>query len=280
MTVLSVIVPFSRPKFFSNVIENFKRQNYIDKKLIVVENGLGIGHFKNSGCTVLSSDEHHAFAKNEAISWMKKNGGGWWVTMDDDDYYGPEYLTEVAQNIGKGDVLGKNGRFIADEERTLLLCSPENQQQQSVLGATLAARSEISCELKPVTHDDGLFTQDMRDLGCIIYATSKYNFVHRRYKNISTSWSIDIDVMAQIALDSGFDVLQWDGFPLDIINGKSDISGFNYVKTDYSVFINTIQQNNSFQEFIKNHDIILNDFEKKLLHNTASWEEISWKQHF
>lgn len=267
---LNVIVPFSRPIFFNNVIQNFKSQNYQNKRLIVVENGDGIGFFKDTGCIVLSSDCHHAHAKNEAISWLKKDGGGWWVTMDDDDYYGPEYLTEISNNLKNGNVLGKFGRFFGNEENTFLILGHENQIESMVLGATLTARAEESCELIPVTHDDLLFTNKMIELGGTVYATSKNNFIHKRYKNIQTSWNINVELMAQCMLDSGLKIIKWNYCPLDIVNGLSKISNYIELQNDFSIFVDYIKSDNSFIDFIKDNGGNPSESALKQLHNITS----------
>ena len=232
--MITVIVPFSRPQFFDNVVENFQRQTYPDKKLIVVENGEGIGYFQDLGCIVLTSGRHHALAKNEAINWMKRHDGGWWVTMDDDDYYGPHYLAEVAENTSKADVLGKRDRFFSDTKSLFLMERRERIDSVGLLGATLAARSEDSCELKKETHDDMLFVDDMAAQGAKIRATSKFHFIHYRYPGVLTSLRLDAREIAQNALDAGYRVLEWDTIPLDIVNEVDKIEGFTEVKLDRS----------------------------------------------
>lgn len=265
---LSVIVPFSRPYFFQNVINNFNRQSFKNKRLIIVENGNGIGSFKNTDCILLSSDEHQSYAKNEGIDWVKKNGGGWWVTMDDDDYYGPEYLTEIANNTKNGNVIGKHGRFFGNEDYTFLMLAPENQPQQSVLGATIAARSEDSCEFKKFVNDDRLFCEDMLAKGSIVYATSKYNFVHKRYKHVKTTLDIGVDIIAQGALDSGYSVLRWEGFPESIINKQSEIIDYVELDLELSVLFNSIPKTGmSFVDFIKSNGIIPSNSAIEQLHN-------------
>jgi GT2 family glycosyltransferase len=43
LPTLNVIVPFSRPQNIVNVLNNFHRQTYYNKKLIIVENGEATG---------------------------------------------------------------------------------------------------------------------------------------------------------------------------------------------------------------------------------------------
>ena len=110
-----VIVPFSKPEFLENVKRNFVQQKHYNKKLIVVENGKGIGTCKKHGFepdVLLTSDAHQSWARNEAINWVKAHGGGLCANFDDDDYYGPEYLSELHQNRGKANIIGKYDFYI------------------------------------------------------------------------------------------------------------------------------------------------------------------------
>lgn len=255
--MISVVVPFSRPQFLHNVIDNFNRQTHQDKRLIVVENGAGTGCFGGLDCTILTSGCHHALARNEAIGWIRKHGGGWWAGMDDDDYYGPNYLAEIAENIPKADVLGKADRFFRNDQRLFLMDQKyEHTYVNSVLGATIAARAEDSCEFQEETHDDWLFSREMIARGARVYATSKFNFIHCRYSDISTSWGIDTDEMAQNAIDVGQRVIQWDGIHLDIVNGTAEISGYTEVEVDRSKPPARLsQQGMSFEDLIRSHGI-------------------------
>ena len=62
-----VITAFSRPQFYNNIIENFKRQTFQNKHLIIVENGSAIGVAKDG--TILNSVSHVGSAKNTALRY-------------------------------------------------------------------------------------------------------------------------------------------------------------------------------------------------------------------
>jgi len=124
MEVIYLIVPFSKPKFLKNVIENFNQQTYKNKKLIIVENGDGIGTCKDSGFkpdVLLKSDPHQSYARNEAVNWIKSNGGGMCANFDDDDYYGPEYISEIMNNRNKADIIGKYNFYLRNTANRLVL---------------------------------------------------------------------------------------------------------------------------------------------------------------
>lgn len=244
--MINVIVPFSRKLFFKNVIENFKRQKLQNKRLIIIENGDGVGVFKN--CTlpykVLSSGQHHALAKNEGIRWLRNNGGGWWTTMDDDDYYGPNYLLEIDENKHKADVIGKFSRFMTDGYRLICLRGLyENDYSCGALGPTITARAEDCCEFKELVHDDSAFVSDMMKVGAKIYNTSIYNFAHYRL-NHKHMWTATIDnIIYDFVIARGGTAIEYD-FNIDVINGKIDFGFGQNIRP-------LISDNNKFINFIR-----------------------------
>lgn len=233
--MINVIVAFSRPQFKHNIIDNFKRQNFSDKRLIIVENGEGVGTFKDSTLpyAVLESGQHHALAKNEAIEWIRKHGGGWWACMDDDDYYGPNYLTEIESHTDKTDVIGKQDIFVKQNDDFYLLSkNVENTYtDNAVLGATLAARAENSPELQTVVNDDLLFCQDVIKNGGKIFTTSKFNFIYNRMSG-KQAWSVNAEQLAQMTLFVGGTVYKWSMVNREIANGTEPISGYEVMEKE------------------------------------------------
>jgi len=189
------IVPFSKPQFIENVKKNFTQQKYSDKKLIIVENGDGLGTCKKHGFepdVLLTSDSHQSWARNEAIQWVKNHGGGICANFDDDDYYGPSYLSELNDNKDKANIIGKYDFFIKTLKGFLRLfegvCS--NSPTELMHGATIALRAEEALEYK----DTGKWGEDwdllerMRAQGATMWATSKNNFMVKRYPK--STWNI------------------------------------------------------------------------------------------
>lgn len=110
-----VVVPFSRPENKTNVLDNFARQSYGDKKLVIAENGGGISTFTDDSeyDHILLSPAHQSHAKNRAIEFLQKEyPDDYWACMDDDDYYGPEYLQEHADKAERGVILGKRNAWV------------------------------------------------------------------------------------------------------------------------------------------------------------------------
>jgi len=97
-----------------NVLRNFQSQSYENKRLVIVENGDGLGtFFYDEIVHKLNSEAHQSSAKNTAIKYLKeKYPDDYWVCMDDDDYYGTEYLQEHADNAERGVIRGKRTAWV------------------------------------------------------------------------------------------------------------------------------------------------------------------------
>jgi hypothetical protein len=198
------IVPFSRPDMLENVKNNFTRQAFCDKKLVLVENGPGIGTCKKYNFTpdiLLTSDAHQSHAKNTAINELNKRGGGFWTTFDDDDWYGKKYISELHENRNKAAIIGKYEIFVqmSDGELNLFLGAFENAFTEYVHGPTISAMAENSIEFSSANEwgEDGQWVYDMRQLGAHLYSTSRWNFVVQRTPHPHT-WEATDDQIRQI----------------------------------------------------------------------------------
>lgn len=142
-----IITPFSRPEFISNVLDNFRCQNYPKKTLILVENGPAIGTFpRNTGenIVVLESEHHQSIARNQALDWIKENYVGphsCWLNQDDDDRYGPSYCPEAVWFMRQypDHITGKRRHWVQTKTMgTFLYRHPQNNYLH---GATLGSCS-------------------------------------------------------------------------------------------------------------------------------------------
>jgi hypothetical protein len=203
--MIYAIVPFSRPKFLYNVVNNFKHQTLHKKKLIIVENGDAIGCCKKNNFEpdiLLTSEKHQSLAKNEALNWIKNHGGGLWATFDDDDYYGPEYLSELDQNSKKACVFGKGSVFVktTDEDILLLDTGEENKISKFTYAGTIAAYSEVSPFFKIMDYSED--TQFLYDIKHSVYSSSRFNYVYQRWvDNKHTYPGNDDELLSILAFD-------------------------------------------------------------------------------
>lgn len=127
---LNVIVPLSRPAMLPNVIENFVRQRYQNKSLVIVQNGPGLGTCQRYGfqpdALIDISTTHQSHAKNAALEYLLDKGESYFATFDDDDYYGEAYLDSIADGLKRGyDVVGKASIFIRFEDNRMVFVPQE-----------------------------------------------------------------------------------------------------------------------------------------------------------
>lgn len=109
-----VIVPASRPEMRDNVLGNFARQSYPNKRLVVAENGRAVGAYVASdSVSVVQCQPGASVARNAALDWANANvPGAFIVTMDDDDYYGPGYIGEHLEHASPYRVTGKKWGWV------------------------------------------------------------------------------------------------------------------------------------------------------------------------
>ena len=275
MEVIYLIVPFSKPKFLKNVIENFNQQTYKNKKLIIVENGDGIGTCKDSGFkpdVLLKSDPHQSYARNEAVNWIKSNGGGMCANFDDDDYYGPEYISEIMNNRNKADIIGKYNFYLRNTANRLVLFEgvASNEKSKIMHGATIATMADKMPEYRNTGRwgEDWDLIERMFNMGNDAYVTSKNNFMVRRFASNHT-WKVTDDQMIQTiyqGLGSRRKSLIIKDFgpendkTLDIVNGNIKEPKYktikpreNYLLEDSPAYTLLSKKMKSFDEFINDN---------------------------
>jgi len=227
------VVPFSRPKYAKAIFERFAKQTYADKRLVIVENGAGVGACKKLGLSpdlLLTSGKHQSWAKNEAILKLRALGhsGDYWSTWDDDDYYGPRYLEELAANLHKGDVIGKSRSYIklSDDHLYLMTSPPQNDvvtQSWVIHGPTITARIGDSLLFEHLPFAEDLkFVHQMKEQGGIAYATSQYNWCYMRGPIRDHTWMIS-DEEFKFANSNHF--IDYGAFDEDVVNGIKEVPG-------------------------------------------------------
>lgn len=182
-----VLVPLSRPENVARVIENFSRQVFANKSLVVVLNGrardLQPEQAGLSWATVLTSDAHQSIAKNTALEEVRRRGGGFTVVMDDDDWYGPHFLTESCGYARKYDITGKMRHFISVNDRELWLCRREQRLRTNTWlnGGTIACWAETAPQYPILPHgEDSDFVVGAQMGGMKIFSTDIYHYLYRR----------------------------------------------------------------------------------------------------
>lgn len=183
-------------RWLNNIIANYNRQTYPYRKLIIVENGKGIGATKNvqlpKGTVVLTSDTGPAQPMNAGLEYLKKNKkyNDWFCKCDSDDYYGPQYLLQIKNNIKPGiDYLGRKSLYIKTTDDQLWYA--ESQDSDYIFhGPTLAARVGKSL-LFPLVQgwgEDGEWCKQMYAKGRKCITLPAEGFCYQRWNNVTHTW--------------------------------------------------------------------------------------------
>jgi len=219
------------PRWLSNVLDNYNRQKYPYRRLIIVENGKGIGASKTvqlpKETIVLSSDTGPSAPMNAGIQWLKQNAkkDSWFCKCDADDYYGPQYLNQIRMAMKSGaDYVGRKSLYIRTAEGKLWYA--ESKDEAFVFhGPTISARLGTTLEFPLVSGwgEDAEWCRSMYKAGKKPFTLGPEGFCYQRWSNYNHTWpctDLEIRVLWRVDFEDLGDV------DLDIINGiKSRPSG-------------------------------------------------------
>lgn len=206
--LVSIVMCTNRPHNIDIMINNYQRQSYINKELIVVinKNDANLAEIKEklasiSNHKLIVEDEKHSLGAclNSAINISK---GDVIAKMDDDDIYGNHYISDsiLAMDYSGADVVGKDSHFAYVESADKLILIRENKDcrySDFIIGATLIIRREVFNKVS--FHDknrgeDSQFLQDCKDNGVTIYSSDAFNYITIRSANLDNhTWKIEDD---------------------------------------------------------------------------------------
>ena len=181
------VVPFSRPAMRNRVLRNFHRQTYANKRLVIVENGDGVGSFVDEPYLydhVILSQNHQSHAKNTAIDFLKKNHpDDYWCAMDDDDFYGPQYITEHSERAKHGRINGKRNAWVKFDSGLVYFGHHWKRYSaaKSFIGGTMGSYISDAQEFPVVVAgEEAGFCESARSKGMDTLTTSSSNFCYNR----------------------------------------------------------------------------------------------------
>ncbi|PEI93251.1 hypothetical protein CN679_08500 [Bacillus pseudomycoides] len=204
--MVSIIAVTKRENFLENVFNNYERQRYKEKELIIILNNdaMDIDRWQNKAQDIenvrvfrLESSITLGECYNFAIPKTKYD---YIAKFDDDDYYSPYYLPEAMKGlqVSGADMVGKSTIFIYylrnqvftlfnEKKEFIELRLEEELYEKYLVGATFVFKKEIFQDVafeKVNVGEDTLFLKACLRKGFKLYSTSKYNYVYIRYPNI------------------------------------------------------------------------------------------------
>lgn len=203
-----VVTATKRAGHIDQVLANFSRQTYANRRLVIVDNSPSdaADAFKARAAAmgvpaeVVRVDASLGLGAclNHAISRFVPQGAAV-AKFDDDDHYGPEYLTEqLAVLAARGGVVGKWPLFFYSTARRTLYLRPPLAEAlapvRHVSGATLvferAAWEAVPFHPALRSGIDSNFLRRARAKGLVAFASSIFNFCAVRRDPGSHTWTI------------------------------------------------------------------------------------------
>ncbi|WP_053956179.1 glycosyltransferase family protein [Inediibacterium massiliense] len=206
---VSIITCTNRKHCMNNIFENYARQTYPYKELILILNNNHMNYDrwikeskKYENVTIFQIDEQKTLGEclNFAISKSKFD---YISKMDDDDYYAPNYMIDMMNAFvyTDADVVGKHAYYIYLPDYNILALkfpNTENQYTPFVAGSTLTFKKKVFEKIKFITHKpsgcDSEFLLDCKKNGFKIYSTDRFNYAGSRRANLEDhTWKITPD---------------------------------------------------------------------------------------
>ena len=189
---VSVLMPTMRPQNVARCIENFTKQTYQNKELILILNNADFDmdairrdaeHIPNVQVLYIDGRTTLGDCLNRGV---EAASGDYVAKMGDDDYYGERYLSDhvLAASFSDAEVVGKGLYFVyfeATETTALRENTPENTFTTSLVAGNTtfiqidAARDIMFAPL--VRGEDTDFQRRAVRAGCRIYSTDRFNYL-------------------------------------------------------------------------------------------------------
>jgi len=203
---ISVITVTNRPEYMLNVFENYNRQNYQNKELIVILNCdlMDLETWKNKANKYTNIK---VYQLNKSVSLgmclnfaVEKSQYEIISKFDDDDYYGPKYLKKTIKAFTYTDagLVGKATSYVYFEKNKILAIRFPGKELRYVThmdGPTMLIKREVFDKVKFADIPQGVDTQFSNDCvkkGIKIFSTDKYHHVYVRHASPNEhTWKID-----------------------------------------------------------------------------------------
>ena len=196
---VSVLMPTMRPENVERCLENFAKQTYENKELVLILNNaeFDLDSVRARSESIPNVEVLHVDGRatlGECLNrGVEASSGKYVAKMDDDDLYGDRYLADavLAASFSEADVVGKGAFFTYFEESdTMALAEVTREHTFSffVTGGTLFIRSDVARKnpFDSVSlREDTNFLHAAARAGCRIYSADRFNFVRMRSSRLS-----------------------------------------------------------------------------------------------
>lgn len=208
---VSIITSTIRQHCMQNVLDNYNRQRYPNKELLVILNRNSMDMDKWRECAekyehvrVFRMDESKGLG--ECLNYAIENAEFDYVSkFDDDNYYGPDFTGDLmnAFTYTDADIVGKQAYFIYFEgSNTLAIYGAgfENRYVSFMSGSALIVKKSVFDKIKFIDGSKSEDTQFLKDCvasGLKLYSTDRYNYacIRKASKSEHTWKAEDADLL-------------------------------------------------------------------------------------
>lgn len=197
---VSVVTVTHRPTFMFKVYENFLRQTYSPRELIIIlnNNAMNLEYWQqqapiHESIRIFQLEEGVSLGEcyNYAVTQARFP---YIAKFDDDDYYAPGFLSTGIRTFDRvnAHIVGKSCRYIYFESSSTLGLHepyPEYSYVTYVPGATMIIKREVFDKVKfPDLNagEDNAFQDECLKQGFLIYATDRFDYVTIRRQDKDT----------------------------------------------------------------------------------------------
>lgn len=194
---VSIITCTHLPVYMDNIFDNYSRQTYPVKELIIILNSsrLNIADWYEKA---YAYDHVKIFQRPESDSVgtclnfaVKQTGYPYISNFDHDDYYGSKYLDDymAIAPVNDAEVFGKKTHYVYfEDQKNLALIHPgrENSYVDYIINCTLFVKKEVFKKVQFIDDNvvDEQFGEDCINQGIKLYAINKYNFAYIRHDDL------------------------------------------------------------------------------------------------
>ena len=188
---VSVVIATCRPDNVKFAIENYRKQVYAEKELLLVLNN---AIFDVESIEAQAKDLNNVrivqvdgrVTLGESLNRGVEEASGYYIAkMDDDDYYGENYLSDMmlAADFSGAEILGKGTYFVhmkAGNITALRSVASQHEFTDFVAGATLTGRREVLREIRfpdCTRGEDSSLLAKASKAGCRIYSADAFNML-------------------------------------------------------------------------------------------------------
>lgn len=194
-----------RPEMIQNLVSNYRRQTYENRRLILVTNSNRfeqidvqsvLSDVPNARVISVPEDKTLGECLNIAIS---ESDSEFFAKIDDDDFYGAFYLSDLvlATKYAEASIFGKRSIYtLIERDKSLYLRNQgfEFSYTDFVAGGTLLVRRSdvvgLPFESVP-SGTDTLFLRSAGSMGLKVFSADRFNYaMNRRFDTESHTWKI------------------------------------------------------------------------------------------